>query len=84
MTLTYDQDGKKNWVTAIKLLLFSTGFHYVWYEQNVEFVPLFINTFTQRLKDIYQQKWFETISLSPKCHYYSIFKSHIFNGDSPV
>ena len=32
----------------------------------------------QRLKDIYQQKWFEKISVSSKCDYYSVFKTHIY------
>ena len=39
---------------------------------------MFISTFTQRLKDIYQQKWLDKLSLSSKCDYYSVFKPYIY------
>ena len=59
----------------MKKLLFSTGFNNIWYEQNAP--STFIYSFTQRIKDIYQQQWFEKLSLSSKCDYYTKLKSCI-------
>ena len=76
--LLYDKKGKKSWVSDVKHLLLSTGFNHVWYEQKVEFSSFFLNTLTQRVKDVYQQHCLETSSTSAKCNYYSILKTHIY------
>ncbi|XP_067654422.1 uncharacterized protein [Haliotis asinina] len=78
MMLLLHENGKQNWVSEVKNLLFSTGFHNLWYDQKVFAPSLFLNTFTQRLKDIYQQKWLGIVSLSTKCKYYSTLKTHIY------
>ena len=78
MLILFDKNGHKNWVTSVKDLLFTTGFNHIWYEQNVDTHFSFVSSFTQRLKDIYQQKWFEKLSLSSKCDYYLLVKTHIY------
>ncbi len=77
MMIVYDNNGKTNWVTNIKTLLFKTGFGSAWYDQNVNCYPNFIKSLTQRLKDIYVQTWFESMTLSNKCFYYKLFKGQI-------
>ena len=74
--LLYDNNGHRNWVTNVKRLLFSTGFGYVWQDQNIV-SDNFIHLFTQRLKDMFFQTWHEKIALSTKCDLYSIFKDAI-------
>ena len=77
MMKLYDSTGKRNWVTSVRELLFNIGFNYVWYNQCVESEPLFIMSFTQRLKDVYIQKWLENLSSSNKCLYYRMLKNNI-------
>ena len=77
MMLLYDKNGHTNWATRVKELLFSTGFGNLWYEQNVDLPSIFISSFSQRLKDIYQQNWLEKLSLSTKCEYYLAVKTYI-------
>ena len=60
-----------------KKLLFSTGFGNIWLEQETRVYPEFIETFSQRLKDIYLQNWQSKISLSSKCDTYRLFKNII-------
>ncbi len=78
MMILYDRNGQTNWVTNVKNLLFTTGFNHMWYEKYVETPSTFISTFTQRLKDVYQQKWLEIFFISTKCDYYASFKPYIY------
>ena len=57
MLYVLDQRGKHNWATSIKNILNSCGFSYVWHEQGVGDERIFLDTFTQRLKDVDFQSW---------------------------
>ena len=51
----------ENWVSGVKSLLESTGFGYIWQQQYVINETIFLNSFKQRLKDIYMQNWWADI-----------------------
>ena len=73
MMLLYDKNGKNNWVTNVKELLFTTGFGNIWLDQSIDSQPNFIECFKQRLRDTYLQNWTDQLSLSSKCFYYRMF-----------
>ncbi len=77
MMRIYDKNGKRNWVTNVRELLFKIGYGYVWNNQNAQPENAFIMSLTQRMKDIYQQTWLESVDLSPKCLYYKNWKSEL-------
>ena len=52
MLVSLDSDGKRNWVTRLRLLLHDTGFGYVWLSQDVGDEQHFIRIFRQRLTDM--------------------------------
>ena len=81
MMLIYEKNGKNNWVSSLKHLLNKIGFGDVWQSQNADLHTNFINNVTQRLKDIYMQEWVVNLSVSNKCFYYRMFKSHIYRED---
>ena len=49
--------GKTTWASHIKKLLFEHGFWYAWIADSVGNTNVFLNTFTQRIKDISLQNW---------------------------
>ena len=69
--------GKTTWASHIKKLLFEHGFGYAWIADSVGNTNVFLNTFTQRIKDISLQNWRESINSSPKADYYKFFKTHL-------
>ena len=77
MMIEYDKNGKRNWVTGVRELLFKSGFGHIWQSQNVHPKSTFILSLTQRLKDIYMQTWTASLSLTNKSFYYKMFKSEI-------
>ena len=58
--------GKENWVSKVKNVLCMYGFTYVWENQGVENVDLFIKLFKQRLQDCDAQNWSLLKSNTPK------------------
>ena len=81
MMITYDNNGKRNWVTGVRELLFKSGFGHVWQNQNVNSKSTFILSLTQRLKDMYMQIWTASLTLTNKSFYYKMFKSEIRKED---
>ena len=55
-----DQLGYTNWVTLVR----TTGFGYLWEQQEVPHEKLFLTSFIQRPRDQYLQQWFSDVSLS--------------------
>lgn len=71
-----DRNGKSNWCTHVRELLFYNGFGVVWMNQGVGDITMFMNLFKQRVCDINMQKWAEYINNSPKCELYSRIKQY--------
>ena len=71
-----DASGKVNWVSKVRQTLYMNGFGFVWNQQGVGNETLFINEFTQRLKDQYLQVWADTCSNSSKLSTYISFKTN--------
>ena len=66
--------GKSNWVSKIRDILFKYGFGWVWEDQSVTNVVLFITMFTERVKDCEMQLWATDLHDMPKLRLYSLFK----------
>ena len=69
-----DQFGSKNWVSHIRAMLSRCGFYFVWLNQGVENVDMFLQVFSQRMKDIYIQKWLSGTALNSKIATYIKYK----------
>lgn len=69
-------NGRTNWVTKVKNILFRFGFGYVWEQQFVNNIPSFISKFESRLKTTYEQDWHASLTLSSKASAYILFKPH--------
>ena len=70
-----DEDGKTNWVSYVRQMLFSYGFSFVWISQDFGNERLFLFTFKQRLLDVFQQNWQHQISSSHFLNHYASIKS---------
>jgi hypothetical protein len=57
MIKTLDERGKETWATNVRLCLFRYGFGYVWLNQGVGSVRVFLKTLKQRLIDMRWQEW---------------------------
>ena len=68
------KNGKVNWVSKVRHILFSFGFGFIWEQQHISNLNTFISEFCFRLKASYEQNWHAAISLSPKSNLYSLFK----------
>ena len=71
------QNGQNNWCTAVKNLLFTTGFGSVWINQGVGNEEMFMLQFKQRLRDINFQTWLSSIENMEKCNFYKSIKSEL-------
>ena len=58
MCLEECNNGKNNWLYNVKDLLVKNGFAYIWDQQNIMNVNVFINAFQQRLLDNFYQCWY--------------------------
>lgn len=74
MLLRLDEESKINWVSKLRLILFSYGFGEVWINGGVENVHLFLHCIRQRLIDCQWQMWNERISKSERYTLYRQFK----------
>ena len=75
MLVNDDKHGRKNWVSELRGILFENGFGYVWNNQGVLNEKSFLTIFERRLKDVYIQNWYETLSNSSKlesCRQYKL------------
>lgn len=70
-----DDNGRKNWASNVRMLLFSYGFGYIWLAQDVGDINYFLNVFKQRIHDCYKQKWHELLHTTSKADTYNGFKS---------
>lgn len=75
MLKSLEEAGKMTWAGEIKSLLFTYGFGYAWISQDVGNSNIFINLFSERVKDCYRQNWLASINASPKAEYYQHYKS---------
>ena len=73
----YDSSGRRTWATEVKNLLFEMGFGHAWTNQGVGDQCLFINCFRDRLRDMAQQEWRNTVNSTPKLRTYTKFKSEL-------
>ena len=74
MLCFYDNYGRVNWTTQVKILLCKSGFGHVWYFQGVGNESSFIQLFKQRLNDMYFQTWCSNVVESDKLRTYRCFK----------
>ena len=77
MMLYYDNLGYKNWVTQVRINLFTNGFGYIWEMQRVDNPKLFLLNYVNRLKDQYVQNWSNECQARNKLFYYHKYK-HTF------
>lgn len=75
MLFKLDENGKRCWVTEVREILSKCGFHYVWLQQGVGSVSSFIQSFKQRLIDIFKQEWLGTIQERDRYETYCSFKT---------
>ena len=64
------EDGKQNWVTSIRSLLYHCGLGHVWVAQSVGNEKVFISMLKQRLFDIYGQNVNSRLSNMSRGQYY--------------
>ena len=75
MLKALDEAGRENWVSKVRVLLYTYGFGYTWVAQDVGDIGLFISQFKIRLRDCMTQKWHSDITDSSRCDTYKEFKS---------
>ena len=71
----YDSIGHINWVSHVRQNLYTNGFGYVWENQNVESVDMFLVRYEQRLKDQFVQIWHGRCSVNRKLNNYMSYKT---------
>ena len=69
------RQNKNNWAASIRSLLLSLGFNEVWVFQGVVNINVFLSEFTQRIKDMFIQKWNERLINSSRARTYPLFSS---------
>lgn len=85
MLVYYDTIGHKNWVSDVKLNLYSNGFGYIWESQDNFDHKLFILEYEQRLKDQYIQCWRQRCQENSKLNYmYYINFKHVYTAENYV
>ena len=68
-----DRKGKHTWVSNIRLFLFKHVFGYVWMNQGVEGMSLFLRVLKSRLIDCSWQRWQEHVENSERFSMYRSF-----------
>ena len=77
MLCTLDENGKKNWVTAVRQTLFRLGYGCAWLNQGVALEQHFIAQLKQRFIDVYSQEWLANLRGSTRFDMYILFKTSI-------
>lgn len=67
-------EGKCNWASKVRNVLFNLGFPRFWLDQNEIYNEINFNTIKLRLHDQYIQEWQEAINSTQKLIYYRNFK----------
>ena len=68
-------NNSKCWANEVKNLLFSTGFGFIWNNQDTIDDPVsFMSEFSQRCEDIARQEWLSKLNESPLFRVYKTFK----------
>ena len=67
--------GRHNWASKVRNLLFTYGFGYAWFAQDVGDIGMFISQFKQPLTDCMTQRRHTDITASSRCDTYKEFKS---------
>ena len=67
--------GCKNWLYNVKQMLNNYGFAYIWDQQHVLSIKVFIMTFKQRLLDNFYQSWYADKETSPVLQLYHNIKT---------
>ena len=75
MLVNLAEQGKSNWASHIRDLLFQNGFGIAWISGQVGNEKMFLNMVKERLKDCYIQGWSSKILNSEHLNVYSGFKS---------
>jgi hypothetical protein len=70
-----DEIGKHNWVTDIRNILNQTGFGFVWLQQGVGNLCVFLKMFKERLLDMYKQEWSGALQISERHSNYCQIKA---------
>lgn len=74
MLYSLDQSGKHTWASCIREMLEQFGFRYVWNQQGVGDIPLFLEVFKSRVKEYYSRSWFGAVRNCSKLALYTTFK----------
>jgi hypothetical protein len=75
MMYRLSEQGRENWASHVKRILYENGFGDRWEEQYVENGQGFICEFTERLGDIYTQTWNTAKSDMSKLTLYNMYKT---------
>ena len=81
MLTNLDEQGKVNWASKTKEILYSAGFGLVWEEQGVGNEREFLNIFKKRLIDMFRQKWTAKLRGSDRYKVYRTFKFYFVSGN---
>lgn len=65
---------KSQWLDNVKHLLCSQGYSGIWYSQSFTNAKWLTNSFQQKLKDLYMQKWYSSVNMSSSNNNYKLFK----------
>ena len=74
MLYNLDQHGKTTWATRVKQMLDKFGFRYVWAQQGVGDIDVFIEVFKTRLLFFYERKWYDATRNFSKLAVYTTYK----------
>ena len=77
MLKNLDEQGKVNWASKTKEILYSAGFGLVWEEQGIGNEREFLNIFKKRLIDMLRQKWTAKLRGSDRYKVYRLSLIHI-------
>ena len=80
MLCRLDASGKRNWVTKVRECLFKFGFGWVWMNQGVGRMNVFVHTFQQRLIDCSWQNWMDHVNNSERYEMYKLFCGNDFDS----
>ena len=74
MLLDDANNGKTNWASNVRDLLFDSGLNYIWYQQSEIHTIGFFDVIKNRIKDQYIQSWLSNVEKSEKLSIYKDIK----------
>ena len=75
MLYSLDVEGRLTWATSVRNVMYKYGFGYVWINQGVGDVDMFVAAFKQRLKDCATQDWHDSMMMNERLRDYCTCKS---------